>query len=180
MKLVKHFVLINRHRWKVLILCTKCGLFWRGLVHDLSKFSPTEFFRGVKYYVGDRSSIDIERRNLGYSLAWLHHIRRNKHHFQYWMDPECEGYTSLPYKYAVENFCDVIAASKVYKKKEYADGAPLTHWLKYRDNVPTNEKMKCFYDKLFTDLKEKGEKYVLNKRYLKETYQNIIVYNSNL
>ena len=42
-----HLALVLRHKWRVFINCAKCGLVWRGLVHDLSKFSPTEFFESV-------------------------------------------------------------------------------------------------------------------------------------
>ena len=41
---LKHFNLVTRHRWVVFKLCCKAGIPWRGLVHDLSKFSPTEFW----------------------------------------------------------------------------------------------------------------------------------------
>ena len=50
---VKHFILITRHKWVVFKLCCKVGIPWRGLVHDLSKYSPTEFFESVRYYVGN-------------------------------------------------------------------------------------------------------------------------------
>ena len=40
----KHIALVTRHKNKVLYHCAKCGLLWRGLVHDMSKFSPTELF----------------------------------------------------------------------------------------------------------------------------------------
>ena len=49
---VKHFCLVCRHKWVVFKLCCKIGVPWRGLVHDLSKFSPTEFSESVKYFNG--------------------------------------------------------------------------------------------------------------------------------
>ena len=66
--------------------CFKCGLYWQGLVHDLSKYSWTEFSVGAKYYQGTRSPNDAERESKGYSSAWLHHKGRNKHHLEYWVD----------------------------------------------------------------------------------------------
>ena len=47
--ILKHFCLITHHKWVVFKLCCKIGEPWRGLVHDLSKYSPTEFFESVKY-----------------------------------------------------------------------------------------------------------------------------------
>ena len=79
----KHFALVVRHKHKVFINCAKCGIPLRGLLHDLSKFSPTEFFESARYYKGFRSPIGVCRREKGVSLAWLHHKGRNKHHLEY-------------------------------------------------------------------------------------------------
>lgn len=68
-----HLHTVNRHRRLVRHYCFKLGLVWQGLTHDLSKYSPTEFWRGVKYYQGWRSPNDQERLENGVSLAWLHH-----------------------------------------------------------------------------------------------------------
>ena len=62
-----HFHLVNKHRFKVLKLCIKAGIPFRGLVHDLSKYSPTEFFESAKYYIGKGSPIGICKRKNGYS-----------------------------------------------------------------------------------------------------------------
>ena len=70
----------------VLKHCIKAGIFWRGLLHDLSKYSPSEFLAGVKYFQGNRSPNEMERELFGYSSAWLHHKGRNRHHFEYWND----------------------------------------------------------------------------------------------
>ncbi|MBO7526824.1 MAG: catalase, partial [Clostridia bacterium] len=59
----RHLHMINRHRFIVFKLCLKCGLFWRGLFHDLSKYSFIEFWEGVKYYNGRRSPISKCREN---------------------------------------------------------------------------------------------------------------------
>ena len=55
----------------------------------MSKYSPTEFWVGAKYYQGDRSPNNAEREDIGYSSAWLHHKGRNKHHYEYWIDTVC-------------------------------------------------------------------------------------------
>ncbi|MBP3413486.1 MAG: catalase, partial [Oscillospiraceae bacterium] len=64
--------------------CFRVGLYWQGLTHDLSKYSPTEFRSGILYYQGTRSPNSRERELKGHSLAWMHHKGRNKHHFEYW------------------------------------------------------------------------------------------------
>ena len=79
---IGHFRTITKHRHKVIKHCFKAGIGLQGLRHDLSKYSPTEFFNGVKYYDGTRSPNELERLDRGYSKAWLHHKGRNKHHFE--------------------------------------------------------------------------------------------------
>lgn len=169
----RHFWLVVRHRHKVLVHCAKCGILWRGIVHDLSKFSPSEFFESVKYYQGNRSPIGACRRATGKSEAWLHHKGRNKHHIEYWLDPDCVTTPLMPYKYAVECVCDKIAATKTYNGKDYKDENPLLHWEKYGNKVEGNPKTMEFVYTVFCDLRDHGEKYVLNKKYMKMTYSKI-------
>ena len=83
---IKHFKTITHHKILVAKGCFRVGLYRQGLLHDMSKYSPSEFLVGCKYYQGFRSPNDAERRAKGYSSAWLHHKGRNKHHFDYWLD----------------------------------------------------------------------------------------------
>lgn len=168
-----HLFLVSRHKWRVFVNCTKCGLVWRGLTHDLSKFSPTEFFESVKYYQGDRSPIGACRRATGMSNAWLHHKGRNKHHIEYWTDPECEVQPLMPCKYAVECVCDKLAATRVYAGKNYSTDLPMLHWKKYGCKVNGNPLTMAFVEAVFTDVQLHGEDYVLSKRYMKEKYNEI-------
>ena len=98
-------------------------------MHDLSKYSWTEFRIGCRYYQGTRSLNNAEREEKGYSSAWLHHKGRNKHHYEYWIDynvnAERDGRIltgmKMPVRYVVEMFLDRIAASKVYIGEAYND-----------------------------------------------------------
>ena len=47
-----HLKTITHHRHLVMRGCFRMGLIWQGLTHDLSKYSPTEFLAGVRYYQG--------------------------------------------------------------------------------------------------------------------------------
>jgi hypothetical protein len=44
-------------------LCFKAGIGFQGLFHDLSKYSPTEFIPGARYYSGKESPNNGERRD---------------------------------------------------------------------------------------------------------------------
>ena len=106
MKAWQHFKTITRHRFIVMAGCFRVGLYWQGLTHDLSKYSPTEFLQGARYYQGIRSPNAAEREVKGYSEAWMHHKGRNRHHYEYWTDMNMERrvYESVPMprKYLVE------------------------------------------------------------------------------
>jgi hypothetical protein len=169
----KHFFLVIRHKNKVLVHCAKCGILWRGLVHDLSKFSPSEFFESVRYYRGDHSPISACRKANGYSNAWLHHKSHNKHHLEYWLDAECEVPPLVPYKYAVECVCDKLAATKTYNGKNYDPALALAHWLRYGNKLDANPKTMAFIERALTDLRDYGEDYILNKAYMKRMYKEI-------
>ncbi len=175
--LFKHIGLVIRHKNAVLVHCAKCGIFWRGLVHDLSKFTPTELFESANYYQGDRSPITACREAKGRSDAWLHHKAHNKHHIEYWLDFDCKEHPLMPYKYAVECVCDKLAATKTYNGKNYTPDKALKHWLKYGDGRHANPQTRAFIERVFTDLSEHGEDYILNKKYMKKTYGEICLNN---
>ena len=84
--ILRHFHTITEHKIVVARHCFRVGMYWQGLTHDLSKYSPTEFWPGCRYYQGYRSPNNAEREQKGYSSAWLHHKGRNKHHYEYWID----------------------------------------------------------------------------------------------
>lgn len=133
MKPWKHLKTITYHKYLVMKGCFAVGLFKQGLLHDMSKYMPSEFIVGAKYYQGDRSPNNAEREDRGYSSAWLHHKGRNKHHYEYWIDyssRDVEGGMAparMPVKYVIEMVMDRIAASKVYKGERYTDSSPLEY-----------------------------------------------------
>lgn len=86
-----HLKTILVHKYWVFICCCKVGMPIRGFFHDFSKFSPTEFFEGVKYYRDNTSPINYAKKNKGYSAAWFHHRGHNKHHYESWMDNFDQG-----------------------------------------------------------------------------------------
>lgn len=131
----KHFKTVMKHKWIVFKECAACGYVWRGLVHDLSKFSPTEFISSAKYFQGTRSPIDAEKEDLGYSAAWMHHKGHNPHHWEYWIDFGKNGEiiaNPMPYKYVVEMICDWVGAGKVYSKEKWTQSSPLEYYNKVR------------------------------------------------
>ena len=159
---VKHFITITKHRHKVMKHCFKAGIPFQGLTHDLSKYSPTEFIPGAKYYLGTRSPNEAERNEKGYSSAWLHHKGRNRHHYEYWMDYNVQTKrmepVEMPMKYFKEMFCDRVAASKIYQGKSYTNAHPLEYFLRAKDRIIIHPKTAALLEECLIMLKEKGEK----------------------
>ncbi len=144
----KHLKVITKHKFYVMQECFKRGLYWQGLIHDLSKYSPIEFFTSARYFQGDQTPIGIEKAKNGYSIAWLNHKAKNKHHYEYWIDL-CDGELLLcpiPDKYIVEMFCDMIGASKAYLKKDFKKCEPYFYFKKNEKNfvmhLPSKKKLK--------------------------------------
>ena len=177
----RHFRTITWHKWLVMKNCFRVGLYRQGICHDLSKYSPSEFWTGVKYYQGNRSPNAAEREIFGYSKAWLHHKGRNKHHFEYWIDfsinPE-EGLVGhkIPRKYVAEMMMDRIAASKVYKGDAYTDSSPLEYYNYGKDYIVIHPETRKLLETLLYMLKEKGERetFCYIRKILKEGDQEMV------
>lgn len=156
-----HLKTVIMHRHAVLVHCIKAGIVWRGICHDLSKFSPTEFIPGVKYYQGTRSPNEKERETHGCSRAWMHHKGRNRHHFEYWTDynPLTKRMepVKMPDVFIYEMFCDRVAASKIYKRKEYNDSCPLEYFYRGKNSRLIEAETSDKIEMLLKMLAEKGE-----------------------
>lgn len=127
---------------------------WQAWTHDLSKYSPIEFFESVKYYQGNRSPIDACKEANGVSYAWMHHKGRNPHHYEYWQDNFDHGGTPvmMPYKYAVEMLCDYLAAGRAYMGDKFTYKGELEWWYKKRKNCAMHLHTKWFISLALEDL----------------------------
>lgn len=172
---ILHFNLVNKHRFKVFKLCIKAGIPFRGLVHDLSKYSPIEFLESVKYYDGKKSPISNCKKENGYSKAWLHHKGRNKHHYEYWYDytTSCET-PIIPYQYLVEMVCDTLAAGLTYQGKKWTKDYQLNYWFKTREKAKINPKIDFLLTKIYTEVSEQGIEKTINRKNLEYLYRKYI------
>lgn len=156
-----HFKTITHHRFLVMAGCFRVGLIRQGLTHDLSKYSPTEFWEGARYYQGNRSPNAAEREDKGYSEAWMHHKGRNRHHYEYWtdMNRQTRSYESVPMpkRYLVEMVMDRIAACKTYEGKAYTPASALNYFLKSRERELMHPKTREELEVLLRMLQDRGE-----------------------
>lgn len=156
-----HLTTITRHRHRVIANCFRAGIPWQGLLHDLSKYSPTELVPGIKYYQGTRSPNEAEREHDGFSQAWVHHKGRNRHHFEYWTDYNAVTHimepVPMPYLCVVEMFCDRVAAGQTYLKDKFTQGSPLAYYEKGRSHRKIHPKTAAQIEFLLKMLAERGE-----------------------
>jgi hypothetical protein len=82
-----YFRYLAKHKWYVFLECCKVGLYWRGVVHDWQKFTPTEWFPYAESFYGayaydQRPPVLVD----AFNRAWLHHIHHGgEHHWQHWL-----------------------------------------------------------------------------------------------
>ena len=167
-----HFIKICIHKHYVRKYCWKAGLYWQGIIHDLSKFSPIEFWESVKYYQGNRSPIDACKEDKGYSNAWLHHKGRNPHHYEYWQDNFDKGGEPLlmPCKYAVEMLCDYLGAGHAYYGKSFTYRKEYEWWLnKKKKPLAMHSAIIKFIDKVLSDMAATNG-YYFSKSYVQNCY----------
>jgi hypothetical protein len=108
---LRYLSYVLRHKWFVLLAGLKTGApLWRLLIHDWSKFTPSEWgayvaqFYGPKlvptygdfrHYPGALGPAAVERakaeRQEAFDRAWLHHQHANPHHWQHWVLREDSG-----------------------------------------------------------------------------------------
>lgn len=178
----KHWNKIRTHRKWVRHYCWGMGLYWQGLTHDLSKYSPTEFMESVRFYQGTSSPIDAAKKAKGYSDAWFHHKGRNKHHYEYWMDNFDLGGENIvmPYKYFAEMVCDYLAAGRAYMGKNFSYTAEYEWWQNKRRMTAMNPRMVTALDIIFWDLmKAETEGHYTAKSLLTDKSYIRAVYSAN-
>ena len=146
-----YFKLLKRiitHKFWVAYYCFQVGLYWQGLVHDLSKFSRTEFLRSVEYWNDEISSLANEKKINGYSETFLHHRGRNPHHYEYWIHSLDEGGipAEMPKKYAIELACDYLAACRTYGGNPRNE---IDWWTKYSPKMKIHKSTKSYLSNIF-------------------------------
>jgi hypothetical protein len=117
-KYLKYLNYLIKHKWYVMIECFTFGLIYQGIMHDISKFRPKEFFSYAEYFYGKG------KNKLDFNYAWLHHQKKNKHHWQYWMLQEDSGkivLLEMPFKYVIEMLCDWRSAGIVKTGKKSSE-----------------------------------------------------------
>lgn len=121
--------------------------------HDSSKSNPDEYDAYDAYFYGGNLSYAVVQN---FNRAWLLHIHRNPHHWQYWVlindDPEeGEKVLNMPYNYILEMICDWWAFS--WQKKDLFE---IFNWYDERkDYMKLSDKTRKTVEKILKQMKEK-------------------------
>ena len=175
-RLFGHLGTVFTHKRYVGEGCFKMGLYAQGIMHDMSKFSPTEFIPSVKYYSGTFSPNATSRVLTGVSTSWLHHKGRNKHHFEYWIDYMSGGEATLvgcrmPLKYVAEMVADRYAACVAYNGDKYTQADPWNYYAKGAGHITIDEDTRAVLEAALIKMRDEGkdEAFAYMKRMLKIT-----------
>ena len=182
-KIRGHFKTIRTHRKWVRKYCFLAGIPWRGITHDLSKYSPTEFWESVRYWTGNGSPIDACKKENGFSRGWLHHKGRNPHHYEYWMDNFDKGGIPLimQEKDFTEQVCDFLGAARAYTKDKFSYEAELEWWENKRDNCAMHPLNKCMLDTIFfkfSTMTDDEVERLLSERWIQYVWRYYVENNS--
>lgn len=172
----RHFKKIIVHKRWVFHYARIAGIPIQGFLHDMSKFSPAEFFESVKYYQGNRSPIDACKEINGYSMAWFHHRGRNKHHYEMWVDNFDNGGIPLqmPYKYAIELICDYLAAGHAYMGDKFTLEAEYKWWKgKSAKPLAMHHNTKQFIESMISTMMRENSYDCLRKERSYSIYQEV-------
>lgn len=145
---IGHFKTIMIHKYWVFRYAKQLGIPYQGLLHDLSKFSWTEFSESVKFYQEGKSSpIIAAKKAQGYSLAWQHHKGRNPHHYEHWTDKYDDGTIALkmPFKYAVEMIADYLGAARGYNGSSFTLKGEYEWWKNRLEECPPKMHLETQY-----------------------------------
>ena len=176
-KIKGHLKTITEHKLLVMRHCFRIGLYRQGIMHDLSKYMPSELLMGFMYYDDGKSSPNNgERRDKGYSNAWMHHKGRNRHHFEYWTDYSLHPSEAkhplqaveMPRKYVAEMLMDRICASKNYNKESYTQHDPLSYFEHGKSHYLLHPQTEKELHGMLRMLDQKGEEYLFH--FVKEYY----------
>lgn len=116
---------LARHKWYVYQAGRITGTpLWRLIIHDWTKLLPSEwtgyrdyFYPSTKANEKFLSRMKIKDR---YFTAWNAHLRRNAHHWQYWVTSNDDGtYTTIeiPEQFVREMVADWCGAGRAITGK---------------------------------------------------------------
>lgn len=147
---MKHLLYLKyliRHKWFVFLACVRHGIAWQGIIHDWTKFLPSEWFPYVEYFYGHGLPGDQQRALERFNRGWLEHQHRSPHHWQHWVLRNDDGTTvalSMPRRYVLEMLADWEGAGRAITGKK---GTTLAWYAKNREKMLLDEDVRDFVER---------------------------------
>lgn len=139
MKYINYLKYLLKHKWYVFLACVEYGIIWRGLIHDLSKFLPSEFFPYAEYFYGKGNN------KMEFDFAWLLHQKRNPHHWQWWISILEDGTKQMfgmSSDFRTEMLCDWFGCGMAKGKPDI-----LEWYMKHKDEILLHSKTRYWIEK---------------------------------
>lgn len=120
--------------------------------HDESKEDAVEYYPYDNHFYGTNKSDSTDEE---FQYAWLHHIHKNPHHWQYWVlhnDDPNEGIVVLdmPYDYIIEMICDWWSFS--FKSNDLTE---IFNWYKdHKDYILLSYKTRKMVEHILSEIKD--------------------------
>lgn len=118
-------------------------LLWQGIVHDISKFRPDEWFAYADYFYGPKQRCNKANKvKAAFDLAWLRHQHRNSHHWEYYLTRDKAGATialEMSPADTIEMICDWVGSGRAITGKN-----DVWDWYcKNRDQIQLHEQTRA-------------------------------------
>ena len=113
----------------------------------------------MRFFQGSRSPYTAEKEKYGYSLGWLHHKGRNRHHWEYWYDMLDGRWQpiEMPLPFVIEMVCDRVAACRVYEKENYTKESALKYFDAKKDSAFMHPDTAALLRSILVQIAEEGE-----------------------
>lgn len=129
---MNYFILTVKHKFFVFLAGLKTGApIWNLIIHDWSKFTPSEYPHYQRQFFGDKGDPK------GFAVAWLHHQNYNPHHWEYWITRSGHGkgaffdnILDMPEWAVREMIADWMGAGRAYEG-QWPD---INNWKWYNEN----------------------------------------------
>ncbi len=147
---LKYANYVLKHKWFVWQEGRKLGVSrWQLLIHDWSKFLPSEWLPYAEFFYGRyRTLLGAPHRldKQAFEGAWAAHLRRQPHHWQYWLLHADTGKVSalwMPPKYVREMVADWKGAGRAQGNTDTA-----SWYLQRAENIVLHEYTRAMVEAL--------------------------------
>jgi len=133
----RYFLKTVQHKFFVFVAGLKIGVpIWQLIIHDWSKFTPTELFGYGRQFYSKKQDAE------NWARTWIHHQNHNPHHWEYWIT-RSDLYKSyranepmpMPEKYIKEMLADWMGAGRAYEGKFPENLTDWDWWFKNNQKI---------------------------------------------